>query len=225
MSKKTTLDVREAFELSQKHTDVLHSVLDRNNKLIFIDGPAGTCKTYIAVMSALKLMQRKSFKKMLYLRSIAESSSKMFGTLPGTIDEKMAPFATPLYEKLDELLTPQITLELIQKKIIEIQPLNFLRGVTFHDTVVILDEAQNATIDQMLTVITRLGEHGKLIVIGDTKQSDIKDKTGYRNVFETFNNIESHELGIISIQFDVNDIKRSNLLRFIIEKLEANGLY
>jgi len=217
---KVDLTIKQKFELTEKHKQFISLVTDRNNKLIFCNGPAGTAKTYCTVYAALQLLERKSFKQILYLRSIVECSDKSLGALPGELYDKIAPFAAPFMEKLAELTTPATVNGLSEKGMIDVQPINFLRGTTFHDKIVILDEAQNITIDQFYIIISRLGEHGKLILLGDTDQIDIKDKRSYATVVNTFDSEECREKGISVFNFTEEDIKRSQLLRFIIGKIK-----
>lgn len=217
---KKEFNINEKYELSENHKKIVDAILDRDNKLIFIDGPAGTAKTYCAVLSALKLLQRKSFKSILYLRSIAECSTQKLGALPGELHEKIGPFGAPFLEKLSELISESSITKLASESALDIQPLNFLRGTTFHDKIVILDEAQNAELDQLIIVLTRLGEHGKLVVIGDSQQVDIRDKKSYGSVVNKFNSEECRSIGIQSFTLTDADIKRSKILRFIVSKLQ-----
>ena len=213
-------NIIEKFELSENHKQIVEAILNRDNKLIFIDGPAGTAKTYCAVLGALKLLQRKSFKSILYLRSIAECSTQKLGALPGELHEKIGPFGAPFIEKLSEMVSESTITKLASESSLDIQPLNFLRGTTFHDKVVILDEAQNAELDQLIIVLTRLGEHGKLVVIGDSNQVDIRDKKSYANVVSKFNSEDCKNIGIHSFTLTEDDIKRSKILKFIVSRLQ-----
>jgi phosphate starvation-inducible PhoH-like protein len=223
MSKKNSVldfKIRNNFELSENHKNLVQTVADRANKLIFVNGPAGTAKTYCTVLAALQLLERKSFKSILYLRSIAECADKSIGSLPGELADKIAPFGQPFLEKLNELISQAIINQISEAGMIDVQPLNFLRGTTFHDKIVIVDEAQNITIDQLYIIISRLGEHGKIVLLGDCDQIDIKDKKGYETVFKTFDAPDCAAVGIKCIRLTEDDIKRSKLLRFIMGKLK-----
>jgi len=154
------------------------------------------------------------------LRSIAECSTQKLGALPGELHEKIGPFGAPFIEKLSEMVSEATITKLASESSLDIQPLNFLRGTTFHDKVVILDEAQNAELDQLIIVLTRLGEHGKLIVIGDSNQVDIRDKKSYANVVSKFNSEDCKNIGIHSFTLTEDDIKRSKILKFIVSKLQ-----
>ena len=187
---------------------------------MFLAGPAGTAKTYMAVYSALQSVMDSDFEKdILYVRSIAESSQRSLGSLPGSIDEKFGVFASPFYDKIDEMLHASDIKILREKKQFECMPVNFIRGANWNDRVVIVDEAQNFTHNELMTVLTRIGENSKIIICGDMMQSDIRGE-GFSKIFDVFNDDESEENGIHCTLFGNEDIKRSELLRFIVKKLE-----
>ena len=208
------------FKFSQNQIDFLKTALDGETKLMFLAGPAGTAKTYMAVYSALQSVISSDLEKgILYIRSIAESSQRSLGSLPGSIDEKFGVFAGPFYDKLDEMLHPQDIKFLRDKKQFECMPVNFIRGANWNDTVVIIDEAQNFTHNELVTALTRIGENSKIIICGDMMQSDIKN-SGFSNIFKAFDDEESKEKGIYCNTFGAKDIKRSKILKFIVKKLE-----
>ena len=208
------------FKFSQNQIDFLKTALDDKTKLMFLAGPAGTAKTYMAVYSALQSIINSDLEKgVLYIRSIAESSQRSLGSLPGSIDEKFGVFAGPFYDKLDEMLHPQDIKFLREKRQFECMPVNFVRGANWNDSIVIIDEAQNFTHNELMTVLTRIGEDSKIIICGDMMQSDIKN-IGFSNIFWAFYDVESKEKGIYSTTFGTEDIKRSEILKFIVKKLE-----
>lgn len=187
---------------------------------MFLAGPAGTAKTYMAVYSALQSIISSDLEKgVLYIRSIAESSQRSLGSLPGSIDEKFGVFAGPFYDKLDEMLNSQDIKLLRDKKQFECMPVNFVRGANWNDTIIIIDEAQNFTHNELMTVLTRIGEDSKIIICGDMMQSDIRN-SGFSNIFGAFDDEESKEKGIHCTTFGTEDIKRSEILKFIVKKLE-----
>jgi|TARA_R110002153_G_scaffold134744_1_gene284165 phosphate starvation-inducible PhoH-like protein len=208
------------FKFTQNQVDFLKTALDRETKLMFLAGPAGTAKTYMAVYSALQAVMTSGLEKdVLYVRSIAESSQRGLGSLPGSIDEKFAVFAGPFYDKLDEMLSTSDIKLLREKKMFECMPVNFVRGANWNDRVVIIDEAQNFTYNELMTVLTRIGEDSKIIICGDMMQSDIRD-SGFNQIFEAFDDEESKQRGIHCTRFGVEDIKRSEILKYIVSKLE-----
>lgn len=208
------------FKFTQNQIDFLKTALNPKTKLMFLAGPAGTAKTYMAVYSALQSVMDSDFEKdILYVRSIAESSQRSLGSLPGSIDEKFGVFASPFYDKIDEMMHASDIKILREKKQFECMPVNFIRGANWNDRIVIVDEAQNFTHSELMTVLTRIGENSKIIICGDMMQSDIRGE-GFSKVFDVFNDEESKENGIYCTLFGNKDIKRSEILRFIVKKLE-----
>ena len=208
------------FKFTENQVNLLKTTLDSNTKLMFLAGPAGTAKTYMAVYCALQSIIDSGLEKdILYVRSIAESSQRSLGSLPGSIDEKFGVFASPFYDKLEEMLEIQDIRTLREKKQFECMPVNFVRGANWNDRIVIVDEAQNFTHAELLTVLTRIGEKSKIIICGDMMQSDIK-ASGFSKIFDAFDDEESKENGIHCVKFTNKDIKRSEILKFIVAKLE-----
>lgn len=211
---------KRKFKFTENQVNFLKTVLDEDTKLMFLAGPAGTAKTYMSVYAALQIMINSHLEKnILYIRSIAESSDKSLGSLPGSVDEKFGVFASPFYDKLDEMLEASDVKLLRDKKQFECLPVNFVRGANWNDTIVIIDEAQNFTYKELMTVLTRIGENSKIIICGDIMQSDIK-KSGFAKVFSAFNDEDSESNGIYCTQLGYKDIKRSKILKFIVSKLE-----
>lgn len=208
-------------ELTEKQKIFVNLALDKNTKLVFISGPAGTSKTYIAVMVGLMLMNQKRISDILYLRSAVESADSKIGFLPGEADEKMAPYIQPLLEKLSEL-TNKATIDWLQKEErIESIPIGFLRGLNWNAKCIVADEAQNMTYKELVTLVTRVGEFSKVFILGDPEQSDINNKSGFTKMIGQFNDEESRNNGIHVFEFNEDDIVRSELVKFIIKKLKT----
>jgi len=210
-------------KLDKKQLTLLSKALDDDTKIIFINGPAGSSKTYMAVYAALRLLQTDEARDLLYVRTIIESADKGLGALPGDLKEKFNPYMAPLNDKLEEMLPANTTLkrDLIDKGRISAMPINFLRGANWINKVVVADEAQNFTFKELMTLITRLGEGSRLFICGDTMQSDINGKSGFTDMTRLFKDDESRKRGIVSFEFDESDIKRSRLLKYIITKLNS----
>jgi hypothetical protein len=181
-----------------------------------------THNTTTSVLGSLQLLNdNQSIEQILYIRSITESADKSIGALPGNFKEKTAPFAAPLIDKLEQLVSPKDVKELISSKQIEFAPINFLRGADWKNKIVILDEAQGLSIREFETVLTRLGANSKLIICGDARQSDIGRKSGFKKIMEHFSScVESKKWGIESFQFTPEDILRSPFLKFVIEEMD-----
>ena len=194
---------------------------NKDNKITFVSGPAGSSKTFMSVYSSLRLLSQSPDMDLIYVRTIIESADKGLGALPGDLNEKFNPYIIPLMEKLSEILPKNNTSkkDLLDSGRIDAMPINFLRGVSWANKIVILDEAQNATFKELTTLITRIGENCKLFICGDLMQSDINGKSGFKDMMDVFDDEESIGNGINCFRFSNADIKRSKILKYIIKKL------
>lgn len=205
--------------LSDKQKSFIDISLNPETNIVLCEGPAGTSKTYLAVYLALRLLKEKEIDKIIYIRSIVESATHKLGSLPGEIDEKFKPWIIPFMEKCDELISTNVADSLLKNGYIDCIPVNFLRGSTFSNCAVIVDEVQNVTKKEAVTILTRFGKNCKLFFLGDSLQSDIGNSS-FKEIYKTFNDLESRENGIITFEFDNSDIKRSELLKFLVKKLK-----
>ena len=215
---KTNIKLKK-IALTEKQTQLLKIIFDNDSKIIFISGPAGTSKTYVAIYGALQLYNMNNERGITYVRTIAESGEKSLGALPGEMAEKINPYMMPMNEKLDELLIPGQASILKEKEIVKGMPINYLRGASWRDEIVIADESQNFTFKELTTLMTRLGEGSKLLICGDPMQSDINGKSGFADMYSLFNDDESKDQGIHTFHFGAQDILRSKILKFVIEKI------
>lgn len=207
-------------ELNEKQKLFLELAMDKNTKMIFISGPAGTSKTYISIMAALQLLNLKKVSDLIYLRSAVESSDSKIGFLPGEIEDKISPYLQPLLEKLMELLPKTEVDELKKDGHVSSVPIGFLRGLNWNAKCIISDESQNMTQKELITLITRAGEFSKLFIIGDPDQADIGNKSGFTKILNLFDDQESRENGIFTFNFTEDDIVRSGLVKYIIKKIK-----
>jgi len=212
--------IGQKFHLNDHHKAFVEKAIDDASQIIFCDGPAGSSKTYLAVFVALSMLRDKKIDEIVYIRSIVESATRKLGSLPGEVDEKFKPWSIPLIEKCDELVGKQITEMLFQSDYLKSIPVNFLRGATFMNNVVIVDEAQNLEHSELVTILTRFGKNCKLFVIGDSLQSDIQ-KSGFANIMKAFDTDVSRENGIQTFHFTEEDITRSKLLKFIVKVIAS----
>ncbi len=189
------------------------------NPLTFGVGPAGTGKTYLAVAVAVKELKKGEVKKIILTRPVVEAGESL-GFLPGDLKEKVDPYLIPLYDALYEMLGLESTQTLIEKGIIEIAPLAYMRGRTLENAFIILDEAQNTTTSQMKMFLTRLGFGSKMIVTGDPSQVDLKHnvRSGLREALSILRNIEDIKI----IEFERLDVVRHPLVQNILERYEAS---
>jgi len=189
----------------------------QKNDIVFGIGPAGTGKTYLAVAAALKYLQDKSVEKVILTRPAVEAGEAL-GFLPGDLQEKLLPYLRPLYDAMYDMLGAEETAKLMERRIIEIAPLAYMRGRTLSNAFVILDEAQNTTMEQMMMFLTRLGENSRMIITGDITQVDLPHhkKSGLKGAVEVLGNIE----GIKLFHFDAGDVVRHPLVTKIVTAYE-----
>lgn len=218
----TNFKIVQKYKLTDTHNSLVELGFREQTKMLFIDGPAGTAKTYCASLLALNLLKSHRMGEIVYIRSIVESASKSMGALPGEVDDKFLPWTLPLMEKMNELLSSSEVKHLFDKDIVRAVPVNYVRGLTFTDAVVIVDEAQNLTFSELTTILTRFGQNTKMLVIGDTKQSDINGRSGFRAMYNCFNDEESEDHGVYCFKLTEQDIMRSEILQFLVKKIEAN---
>ncbi len=216
---KTNIKLKK-INLTDKQTQLLKIIFDNDSKIVFISGPAGTSKTYVAIYGALQLFNMNNERGITYVRTIAESGEKSLGALPGEMAEKINPYMMPMNEKLDELLIPGQASTVKEKEIVKGMPINYLRGASWRNEIVIADESQNFTFKELTTLMTRLGEGSKLIICGDPMQSDINGKSGFADMYGLFNDAESKEKGIHTFHFGAEDIQRSEILKYVIAKIQ-----
>lgn len=187
------------------------------NDIVFGIGPAGTGKTYLAVAAALKELQDKNVEKIILTRPAVEAGEAL-GFLPGDLQEKLLPYLRPLYDAMYDMLGVEDTMKLIERNVIEIAPLAYMRGRTLANAFVILDEAQNTTIEQMMMFLTRLGENSRMIITGDVTQIDLprNKKSGLKSAMKILEDIE----GIKLFHFEAGDVVRHPLVTKIIQAYE-----
>jgi len=192
----------------------------QQNDLMFATGPAGTGKTYLAVALAVKALKTGAVRRIVLCRPAVEAGEKI-GFLPGDMKEKLDPYMQALYDALNDMIPQRKLEDMIEDRIVQIAPLAFMRGRTLGDAVVILDEAQNATIAQLKMFLTRMGENSKFIVTGDETQVDLprKSDSGLVNALKILKGIK----GISFVSFDKNDVVRHRLVKKIIDAYDANN--
>lgn len=216
---KTSLHIYQR-PLTDKQNQFLNLASDKSVKIIFVSGPAGTSKTFLAVLQALKMINDKRVSDLIYIRSAVESSDVKLGFLPGEAGQKLAPYIQPLVDKLAELLPKNdVDILLKEERVVGI-PVGFLRGLNWNAKVIIADEAQNLTFKELFTLITRTGEFSKVFILGDPEQSDINGKSGFIKMISNFDDDESRQNGIHVFRFTEDDIVRSGLVQFIIKKVK-----
>lgn len=208
------------IELTPKQQEFFKIMTDRKTKIVFLSGPAGTSKTFLAVYAALHLFNEDSKNiKINYLRTVVESSQKSLGFLKGSLEDKFDPYMRPLMDKIQEILNEKETSLLLDNKALDAAPINFIRGQDWKNQVVIADEMQNATIQELTTILTRINSNTKIFICGDEFQSDIRN-TGFSKTCKIFETEEANSHGIYSLRFTKEDIMRDPVVSYILEKIE-----
>ena len=190
------------------------------NDLLFAIGPAGSGKTYTAIALAVRALKNREVKRIILSRPAVEAGEKL-GFLPGDMKEKIDPYLQPLYDALQDMIPGAKLNEYMERGVIQIAPLAFMRGRTLADAIVILDEAQNTTTAQLKMFLTRLGVHGKMIVTGDLTQIDLPatQKSGLKDAIERLKNIR----GIAMVEFTQKDIVRHHLVQRIVDAYASHS--
>ena len=190
-----------------------------NNDLIFAIGPAGTGKTYTAIALAVRALKNKEIRKIILSRPAVEAGENL-GFLPGDLKEKIDPYLQPLYDALQDMIPPKKLEEFLKDGTIQIAPLAFMRGRTLSNAYVILDEAQNTTVNQLKMFLTRMGLNAKFIITGDITQIDLprKSHSGLVQALKILKGIKD----ISTIYFDKKDIVRHRLVRDIVDAYDKH---
>jgi phosphate starvation-inducible PhoH-like protein len=188
------------------------------NDMVFGVGPAGTGKTYLAVAMAVGAMNAKKVSRIVLVRPAVEAGEKL-GFLPGSLQEKVDPYLRPLYDALYDLLDPEKVDKMLEKNIIEVAPLAFMRGRTLNDAFIIMDEAQNTTVEQMKMFLTRLGNNSRAVITGDITQIDLPNprKSGLVDAINVLEGVE----GIQFCHFVDSDVVRHALVQRIVRAYDA----
>lgn len=228
------LKVNEIIEFYKKKILILHTAdgkriyaktlmqklyldLLESSSILFVTGSAGTGKTYLAVAYAVSKLKKNEIKKIIITRPAVEAGEKL-GFLPGDLKEKVDPYLVPIYDALNEFLGKETVDKLVEKGVIEIAPLAYMRGRTLDHAVIILDEAQNTTNNQMKMFITRLGFNSKMIITGDLSQIDLQK--GLTSGLSEATRILKGIKGIEHLHFSKFDVMRHPLVTKVIEKYE-----
>jgi phosphate starvation-inducible PhoH-like protein len=201
-------------QLRQSQQQYVHQIL--NNDITFCSGPAGTSKTYTACYVALKLLSEKKIKNVILCKPIQEAGEKL-GFLPGDIKDKIDPYMQSYLSNMSKIIGPALTEKLVESEVIQFKPLAFMRGDTYDDALMILDEAQNATFKQLMLFVTRMGKDSKVIVTGDVSQYDIaKNNIG----LEAFTELMTGIKGVGHHKFTNKDIVRAKILQDVVDRYD-----
>lgn len=204
-------DRRKLVCRNKAQTNYLQKI--ESNQLVFGVGPAGTGKSFVATMYAAQQLEAKRIRRFIVCRPAVEAGESL-GFLPGEIEDKWAPYFRPIRDILVRYFGQNAVDCMLKNGSIEMAPIAYLRGQTFEDAIVLLDEAQNCTVGQMKLFLTRIGEHCTVIVDGDTDQVDIKEASGLQDAIQRFDGMDNCAIQ----EFNEDDIVRSGLVRDIIKR-------
>ena len=191
------------------------SLLDDQQDIIVAYGPAGTGKTYLAMQAAIKNLRNGLCERIVLTRPAVGVEDEKHGFLPGTLEEKMAPWTRPLLDVMREYYTPPDITRMLENQIVEIAPLAFMRGRTFKNSWIIGDEMQNATPSQMKMLLTRIGEGSKIVITGDVEQTDKKKHDN--GLIDLCDRLKRTTPGIKVCELDGNDIQRHRIIEAVLE--------
>ncbi len=191
----------------------------QTHSVVFAIGPAGTGKTYVAVAAAIHLLLTHQVRKLVITRPVVEAGESL-GFLPGDLAQKIDPYVRPLYDAMESMLSPDLFKKLIDSRMVEIAPLAYMRGRSIDNSVIILDEAQNTTCEQMKMFLTRMGEGSRIIVTGDPQQSDLpgRVRSGLLQAIEILSKIPE----IAFVTFNTRDVVRNSLVKKIVQAYEQD---
>ena len=201
-------------QLRQSQNKYVNTILE--NEITFCQGPAGTSKTFTACYVALKMLEEKKIKEIILCKPIQEAGEKL-GFLPGDKEEKVDPYMKSYKSNIEKIIGVEATKTLFDKKIIRFEPLAYMRGDTFDDALMILDEAQNATFKQLMLFVTRMGRDSKVVVTGDVSQHDISlSQVSLPDFIELIKDVR----GVGTHIFTDNDIVRAKILQEVVKRYD-----
>jgi len=214
-----TIQTRRKLIRPRGANQTLYMQRARDNDLAFGVGPAGTGKTYLAVAAAVDALENEEVRRIVLVRPAVEAGERL-GFLPGDLSQKVDPYLRPMYDALYDMIGAERVTRLIERNIIEIAPLAFMRGRSLNESFVLLDEAQNTSIEQMKMFLTRIGFGSRAVVTGDITQIDLPSgqTSGLKNAIEVLQDVD----GISFTYFTPKDVVRHELVQRIVEAYEKN---
>jgi phosphate starvation-inducible PhoH-like protein len=224
LSQKEQKKIESKFTKPKNDNQAQYVVILKNKakKIVVATGPAGTGKTLFAVEHGIRNFLNGIYEKLIFTRP-SVSVDEDLGYLPGTLEEKMAPWVRPIYDVLYQFVSPKEVIQLMEEKQIEIAPLGYMRGRTFKNTWIVADEMQNSTVGQMKMLLTRLGENSRLVITGDLEQYDrIDEKNGLEDFLNKFKGKRSSS--ITSLEFARSDIQREDVVKEVLELYSGESI-
>jgi len=219
---KGKLQFKNKIKWTEKQKKFLELASNKDTRIIFVKGPAGSSKSILSVYAALQMLDEKKVSEVMYVRSAVESSDSKIGFLPGSNEEKMMYYNLPFMDKLHELLPATDVESLKKQNSVSCFSTNFARGMSWNAKAIIMDEVQNSSKKEIVTILTRLGHFSRCFILADPLQTDLSENKGgaFEQIYEVFDNQESRENGIHVFEFTEEDIMRSELVKFLVKKLK-----
>lgn len=212
---RTNFEKKFTTPRNKNQEEYVKILKEKARKIVIANGPAGTGKTLFATEHGIRFFLTNTYEKLIFTRP-SVSVDEELGFLPGTLEEKMAPWIRPIYDILYQFLTPKEVTQLMEDKVIEIAPLGYMRGRTFKNAWIVADEMQNSTISQMKMLLTRLGENSRLVITGDLEQFDRTfENNGLDDFLRKFKGKTSDS--ICSFEFERKDIQREDVVKEILD--------
>jgi phosphate starvation-inducible PhoH-like protein len=212
---KSLVDTKFTKPKNKSQARYVHILNNTNHKIVIATGPAGTGKTLFGTEYGVKNFLLGKYEKLIFTRP-AVSTDEDLGFLPGTLEDKMAPWIRPIYDILYKFMSPNEVTQMLEEKVIEIAPLGYMRGRTFKNTWIVADEMQNSTQNQMKMLLTRLGENSRMVITGDLDQHDrIGEINGLHDFLEKFRGCRSNSIS--SIEFETGDIEREEVVKEVLD--------
>lgn len=218
-SSKAPLELQiKEFKWTPKQQQFIELCLDRKSNYIFNCAPAGVGKSLMSLYIGLRLLNEGQIKTIVFCRQPVESSAYTLGFLKGDLAEKFLPYIQPALNLLEELLSPQDIKKMMDGGYLQSIPIGHLKGLSFHNSLVICEEAEDLLKEDFRLCMTRLGKHSKMLFIGDSEQSNVK-KNAFKSIVKVFESDDCKDHGIHTFYFDARDIMRNKEIAFVLEKL------
>ncbi len=210
-------DDRDKIQFRNYNQELFYNEVS-NNDITFCAGPAGCGKTYVATYFALEKLARKEYDGIVITKPLVEANGEKLGHLPGDVEEKTEPFMMSYYYNMEQIIGKERLQVLLNEKVIRVVPLAYMRGLTFDNKIILLDETQNATPEQIKMFLTRIGTNSKIVITGDLAQTDRHDTNGLDDSIRRFSGIDMVGLA----RFTKNDIVRHPIIAKLLERYEDN---
>jgi phosphate starvation-inducible protein PhoH len=214
------LNIQSNVPFTDNQKKFIELANDPKVSCLIVEGPAGCAKSFTAVYCALKRLQEKKSSDLIYIRSLIQSKDGETGFLSGDLESKLYYYNLPMFGKLSEFLTEDEIKKLHKDNRIKTYPTSLIRGNSWNAQDIIADEMQNALFSSLVTILTRVGKYSKCYILADSSQNDYGEKSGFKQFFNIFDDDESKEHGIHTIRFTSDDIVRSGLVQYVVEKIE-----